>query len=197
VSLEAHALGLVEAGELVEHLAVQGGDEHAVVPAVGDRQPLIRGVDADLPGESQLARPVLLVADRPIASAQRALGACLGGQALHRRGDRDDVAFSGPRLGYAAGGVDEHERRPRPHGVGVPGHAAGIVEDGVLDAVARDGEADRAVIALVGELRRVHRDDVQHIGTAALQLAQLLHDVQAVHAAQRPEVQQHDPAAQV
>jgi hypothetical protein len=43
----------------------------------------------------------------------------------------------------------------------------------------------------------VHADDDEHVGVPLLDRAQLVDDVQAVDAAEGPEVEQDDPAAQV
>ena len=51
------------------------------------------------------------------------------------------------------------------------------------------GTTGRARVALVGELGGVDADHAQHVGEACLQRAQLVEDVQAVRAAERPEVQ--------
>ena len=57
------------------------------------------------------------------------------------------------------------------------------------------GERDR--VGLVLELRGVHADGDQDVGVLVLQGAQLVEHVQAVDAAEGPEVEDHDLAAQV
>ena len=66
----------------------------------------------------------------------------------------------------------------------------------------RDPEPRRRVrdargLAFGDELPAVHADDEQLARESALQLLQVRHDVQAVDAALRPEVEQHDAAAQI
>jgi hypothetical protein len=57
------------------------------------------------------------------------------------------------------------------------------------DLVTLDGRGESTVVGLVRELRRVHSDDHQHVGVLPLQLPQLVENVQAVDAAEGPEVQ--------
>ncbi len=66
----------------------------------------------------------------------------------------------------------------------------------MLDGVALDGVEDGPVLGLVSELRRVHADDHDGVPVLGLKLAQLVQGVQAVDAAERPEVEDNDPAAQ-
>ena len=66
----------------------------------------------------------------------------------------------------------------------------------MVDLVAVDRRDQGLVVGLVRELRRVDADDDEHVGVALLDLAQLVDDVQAVDAAERPEVEQHDAPAQ-
>ena len=100
---------------------------------------------------------------------------------------RDDVALR----------VDEHQGRPGSRGVGLPGHQLGVVEDRVSDVVPLDRGRQRHRIRLVLELRRVHPDHDQLVGVLLLDLPELVEDVQAVDAAERPEVEQHEAAAEV
>jgi hypothetical protein len=66
----------------------------------------------------------------------------------------------------------------------------------VVDGVALDGSRDGLRVGLMYELRRVHADRHQHVRVTLLQVAELVEDVQAVDAAERPEVEQHDLPAQ-
>ena len=111
--------------------------------------------------------------------------------------DRVDVPLAGVLRDDVALRVDEHQRRPGPGGVGLPGDELGVVEDGVLHGVPLDGLGERHRVGLVHELRRVHADDDQLLGEPLLQRPQLVDDVQAVDAAEGPEVEQHEAAAQV
>ena len=100
---------------------------------------------------------------------------------------RDDVTLR----------VDEHQGRPGPCGVGLPGHQVGVVEDGVPDVVPLDRGRQRHRVRLVLELRRAHPDHDQLAGVLLLDLPELVEDVQAVDAAERPEVEQNEAPAEV
>ena len=63
--------------------------------------------------------------------------------------------------------------------------------------VAVDGGRERDRVGLVDELGRVHPDDDDLVAVRLLELAQLVEDVQAVDAAEGPEVEDDDLAAQV
>ena len=67
----------------------------------------------------------------------------------------------------------------------------------MVDGVPVDGGDDRVVLGLVDELGRVDADRHQDVGVVCLERAQLVEDVQAVDAAEGPEVEQDDLAAQV
>ena len=92
--------------------------------------------------------------------------------------------------------VDQHQRRPGP-GVGLPRDQLGVVQHRVVHGVALDRRRERDRVGLVDELRRVDPDHDQLVGVLLLHRPQLVEDVQAVHAAERPEVEQHEAAAQV
>jgi hypothetical protein len=66
----------------------------------------------------------------------------------------------------------------------------------VLDAHPRHGGFHGGVLGLARELRRVDPDDDELAGEAPLEPAQLLHDVLAVHARLREEVEEDDLPAQ-
>ena len=118
-------------------------------------------------------------------------------QLAEQRVDRVHVALAGVLRDDVALRVDEHQRRPGPGGVGLPGDQLGVVEDGVVHGVALDRLRQRHRVGLVHELRRVHADHDQLVGEPLLQRPQLVDDVQAVDAAEGPEVEQHEAAAQV
>ena len=59
----------------------------------------------------------------------------------------------------------------------------------MVHAVPLDGGGQRLRVRLVLELRRVHADDDEHVGVLLLQRPQLVEHVQAVDAAERPEVE--------
>ncbi len=170
---------------------------------VGDREQR-RTVGSDtgghLAGERQLAaarRHGSGVRHRHRLGAERVLPAPLLDQPLDRRGKPHGVSLSGHRRGHAAGGIDEDERRPGTHPVGVPDDAVRVVQHGVLDAVPRDRVSDRVGVTFVRELRCVDPDDRQHTGEAPFEAAELLEHVNAVHAARGPEVQEDDAAPKI
>ena len=67
----------------------------------------------------------------------------------------------------------------------------------MVHAVALHRRDQRVRVGLVHELRRVHADDDQLLGVLLLERPQLLQDVQAVDAAEGPEVEKHEAAAQL
>jgi hypothetical protein len=107
-----------------------------------------------------------------------------------------EVAFTGHRGHDVALGVDDGEGGPGAGGVGVPGLEVGVVEDGVLDAVAFDGRGEGLRVALVLELRGVDADDDEGVAVLRFEGSELVEDVEAIDAAEGPEVNDHDFAAQ-
>jgi len=99
----------------------------------------------------------------------------------------DDVAL----------GIDHHQRRPGLHGVLLPGREVRVVEHRVVHLVALHRRGHGGRVGLVFELGRVDADGHQDVGVLLLERAQLGQDVQAVHAAEGPEVEQDDLATQV
>src|SRR5699024_8164821 len=79
----------------------------------------------------------------------------------------------------------------------LPGDEAGVVEDEGFDLVALHGLVDGLDRAFELELRGGDADDDEFLGVLLLERAQLVEDVEAVDAAEGPEVQQDDLAAQV
>ena len=67
----------------------------------------------------------------------------------------------------------------------------------MADRIPLDRRLDRGRVALVLELRGVDADDDELLGEPLLDRPQLVEDVQAVDAAERPEVEQHDATAQL
>ena len=132
-----------------------------------------------------------------VAGAQCALGAVFFDEAFDEAGDALRVAFAG-HLGHeVAFGVDERQRGPRPCGVCLPGYEVGVVEHDVLHLVALNRLVDGFDGALEFELRRVHADHHEFVVVLLFDFSQLIQNVQAVDAAERPEVQQNDLAAQI
>ncbi len=100
---------------------------------------------------------------------------------------RDDISL----------GIDEHQGRPGPNGILAPQLGARVGENRVRDAVALNRRGDRRRIGLVLELRGMDAEDGEHVGVRRLERAELGQHMQAVGAARRPEVQQHEPTAQL
>ena len=132
-----------------------------------------------------------------VAGTQCALGAVFFDEALNEAGDALRVAFTGHLRHEIAFGVDERQRGPRSGGVGLPGHEVGVVEHDVLHLVALNRLVDGFDGALEFELRRVHADHHELVVILFFNFAQFIQNVQAVDAAERPEVQQNDLAAQI
>jgi hypothetical protein len=169
--------------------------DELVVRGVGDEE-RPAGEPDHLPGEAQ-GRGRLGRRDvRAVAAVERAGGLVFRDQLLDQHRELVRVALARHVRDDVAGGVHDRERRPRPRGVGVPGGQLGVVEHRVVHRVALDRGRDGVRVGLVHELRRVHPDRHEDVGVALLQLAQLVDDVQAVHAREGPEVEQHDLAAQ-
>src|SRR3954447_1341224 len=102
-------------------------------------------------------------------------------------GLRDDITLR----------VDENARRPGARGVSLPGEQRRVVENRVANVVALHRRVKRVGIRLVHELRRVHAHHDELPAVLLLERAQLVEDVQAVHAAEGPEVQQQEASPQV
>ena len=134
---------------------------------------------------------------RAVAAAQRALRRVLGLQLLDQLLDGVRVPLTGVLGDDVPLGVDDDERRPGPYGVLLPGRQLGVVEDRVVHPVPLDGVDHGLVLGLVHELRRVHADDHHGVAVLLLQLPQLVQDMQAVHAAERPEIEDDDASSQV
>ena len=67
----------------------------------------------------------------------------------------------------------------------------------MLDLIAENGFADTFGIFLILELRRMDADDDQFVGVFLFEIGQLRQGVHAVNAAERPEIEEDDLAAQV
>ena len=166
------------------------------MPGVGDQQ-RAAGQRERLAGEAQLGGGRRRRDVRAVAAVQRALRLVLADQLGDQPVEGVRVPLAGELRDDVPLGVDDDQRRPGPHGVLLPGRQLGVVEHRVVHVVALDGRGQRVRVGLVHELRRVHADGHQHVGVLLLERAQLVQDVQAVDAAERPEVEQHDLAAQV
>jgi hypothetical protein len=134
---------------------------------------------------------------RRVAGLQRPALSVLGAELAQERVDRVRVTLAGVLRDDVPLRVDQHQGRPGPGGVRLPGDQLGVVEHRVVHGVALDRRRQRHRVGLVHELRRVHPDHDQLVGVLLLHRAQLVEDVQAVHAAERPEVEEYEASAQV
>jgi len=121
----------------------------------------------------------------------------LGDQLVDERGQGRAVPLAGHLCDDVAARVDQDQRRPGPGGVRVPGDEVGVVEHRMLHAVAADRVRDGLRPGLARELRGVHPEHGERVAVALLEHRQLVEHPQPVHAARGPEVDQHDPAAQL
>jgi len=201
VGEQAQAVGLAEAAEPACHGAVLVQEHHLVVPGVGDEQsagrPGRRRQRHGLGREAQVARLHDRGDVRRVARLERPARAVLRDELLQQGGDRVGVPLPGVLRDHVALGVDQHQRRPGPRGVGLPRRELGVVEHRVVDGVALDGGDQGVGVGLVDELGRVDAHHDQLLGVLLLHRAQLVEDVQAVDAAERPEVEQDEAATEV
>ena len=197
---QAQPVGLLEPADAAHHVTVGRELDDLVVPGVGDQHP---ARPRHRPGqrhrrgrEAQVGR---LDHGRHVRRVARLQGAALAvdGHQLGEQGrDRVGVPLTGVLRDDVALRVDQDQRRPGAGGVGLPRDQVGVVEHGVVHAVALDGRGEGDRVGLVDELRGVHPDDDQLLGVLRLHRSQLVEHVQAVDAAEGPEVQQHEASAQ-
>ena len=171
----------------LDELVVSGVCDEEALPRKGDR--LRREPEVTRRhGRRHVGRPGRL---------QRSPAAVLRSELAHQRLDGVRVTLPGVLRDHVSLRVDEHQRRPGTRGVGLPRHEVRVVEHRVPDAVPLDRRAHRSRVGLVLELRRVHPDHDELTVVPLLQRPQLVEDVQAVHAAEGPEVQQQEASAEV
>ncbi len=155
------------------------------------------GATATLPGNRSSVAGAGGATYGPSPRCRVPLRVVLADQLVEQRVEGVGVPLAGQLRDHVALGVDHHQRRPRPHGVLLPGREVRVVEHRVVHLVPLDGRGDGGRVGLVLELGRVDPDGHQDVGVLLLERAQLVQDVQAVHAAEGPEVEQDDLAAQV
>ena len=107
------------------------------------------------------------------------------------------MALTGERSGNVALGVDDHQCGPGPGGVILPGDQLRVIQDRVLDLVALHRSGQRVGVSLMLKLRRVHAHGDQHIVETLLQRTQFVQHMEAVDAAEGPEIENDDFAAQI
>ena len=163
------------------------------MPGVGDGEERA-AVAGDLPGIGEQAG--VLAGRHRVHGGVAELGGGIFEQLLDEGCDLARVALARRHSHGVPLRIDEHERRPCPHAVLLPRLHLRVVEHWVMDAMTAHRAPHGRVVGLVGELRRVHTDHHQAVAETLFQRTQLLDDVQAVDAAERPEVEQDHPAAQ-
>ncbi len=194
---QTQAVGLAEPLGNTLHQGTVGVDlRDRAVARVGDQQVPVRESHR-LGGEPQVTLRCRRRDVRRVPGLQRALRPVLLAEVGEQGVDRVGVALAGVLRDDVPLRVDQHQGRPGACGVGLPGHELGVVEHRVTHVVPlhRCGQGVR--IRLVLELRRVHADHHELVGVLLLDLTQLVEHVQAVDAAEGPEVEEHEPAAQV
>jgi len=169
--------------------------DHLMVRRVGDDDAAV-GQGDELAGEGQGRRPRRWRQIRPVPHSQRALLAVLGDELTDQRRESGSVALARHRGDDVPLGVDHDEGRPGPRGVGLPRRELRVVEHRVVHGIPLHGCLDGGGIALVLELRGVHAHEDELVGEPRLDRPQLVQHVEAVDAAERPEVEDDDPATQ-
>ena len=111
--------------------------------------------------------------------------------------ERGPVSLAGKGLHELAFGIDQRQRGPGVDAGSLPDRQIRIVENRMFDLVANDGSANVFRILFVRELRRMHADDDDVARVFVLEELQIGQDVHAVDAAIRPEIEEHDLAAEI
>ena len=187
-----HEPGVRPAGDC-RHPPVQRRDHDPVVIGVRDEEPVAPGVREHLAGKREGTRRLLLplrdeVDGTPVDCALRVeLGHHLADQPVER------VVLDLPLVlaDHLAPGVDEHQRRPRPHCVLSPHLELAVVDHWMLDLVPEDRLADVLSGLLSVELGRMDAYHCQLAAVLLFQFPQLRKYVHAVDSTVRPEVQHH------
>ena len=215
VAAQGHALRIVER-RLVERavvlarlaragdgdlLAVQVGDDDAVVRAVGDEEPIALGVGhAPCRGRRAGCRPSRLKrasSNRIGFSFSVFLALCLAMSfsiALSRT-SKFPSPLALPTM-FPSGSMRQRVGQELD-AVALPDFHLGVVDDRVRDLVAEDRLADAFAIFFVFELGGVDADDHQLVFVLLFQLGQVGKGVDAVDAAEGPEVEEDDLALEV
>lgn len=180
-----------------QHPLAVRGQLHQLVPSGVRDEEAARGQPDRLAGEAQIGGDRLRRYVGAVTAAQGALRRVLGLQLLDKLLDGVRMALAGVLGDDIPLGVDHHERRPGPYRVLLPRGELRVVEDRVLDAIALHGIHDRLVLGLVHKLRGVHTDDHDGVAVPLLQLPQLVQDMQTIHTAKSPEIQNDNASPQV
>src|SRR5262249_46838794 len=131
--------------------------DDAVVAGVRDEETVVQR--NDLRGETEIRRLGGRGDVRRAAAGERTDRLVLSDEVGQQGVQGVQVPLTGVLRDDVAVRIHQHQRRPGAGGVVLPRHELGIVQHRVRDLVPLDGAADRGLLALVRELRRVHADD--------------------------------------
>ena len=178
--------------------AAQVGDDDAVVAGVGDEEAAALLVGEHLARECEEGRgDRCLKVERDGGPVDQPPCRELLVDGLdHRLESLVDQLARSP-ADHAPSRVNKDDGGPRPHPPLPPDDVVGVVHDGVLPVVAGDRFGDGGVFLLLGVLARVNADHDEAVRELALEPFEVGDDVLAIDAALRPEVEQHDLAAQL
>ncbi len=180
------------------HRALQVRDHDAVVTAIGYEEPVAQRVGQHLTGEAQggAGRRDGVLVELQWRAVQRAPLVELVDHAAYHLIEQVQHAFALVAPQHVALRVDEDEAGPGPYAVLAPDREGGVVHYGVRALVTLRDHADVGGLGLVVELGRVNAYHHQFVSVPGLQRVKVGDDVDAVDTAVRPEVEQHDLAAQ-
>ena len=188
-ALGARTDGPTNRGEVLLEL------DQAVVAGVADHEGTVRK-SHDLAGEPQVPLGLRARDVGAVPAVQGPLGVVLGHEFGHEGFQPLDVSLAREVRHDVPLGVYDHQGGPRARRVGVPRAQPGVVEHRVGDLVAVHRRSEGVRVRLVLELGGMHTHGHEHVRVLLLERAQLVQHVQAVDAAEGPEVQDHDLAPQ-
>ena len=184
----------------VDELAVEVGDDDAVMARVADEEPFAVGINRQFAGVTQRgvdAFFVLLrrhrdgVVPENVFRVKRERGGDAGVDQLL-------VALAGDHQHEVALRADDGHRRPTANADPLPHVHRVVVDNRVGDLVAQHGVADVFGHFFVVELGRVHADERDGItGVTLLQLGEIRQNVNAVDAAVSPKIEHGDLAGEL
>ncbi len=154
-------------------MAVDIRDKHAVVVAVRDHETASSIVPGDFAGERERALAAGLTDQTKASASQQRFLVVLLEPAVDQRRDHVFGQFALVQADHVAARVDEVERGPGARAECLPVGEVGIVEHRVLDPQPQDGLAQILSLPFGRELGRMHGDDLDGVGVAALDLPQL------------------------
>ncbi len=195
---EAVCAALAPAADDLDDLAApEFGDDDPVVVGVGNEQAATLGVGQHLAGKGQSrcreAFPFELAIERTAID----LPFELDDQRVEDGLEQVVDPLPAVRTNDVAGRVNNGQRWPRLGSPKAPHLEVGVVDHRMLEPVAKNDLADVVGIALVVEFRRMHTDHDEFVGELRFQSFEVGNDVDAVDASVRPEIEDHDLAAQL